>query len=55
MTAATKPISGRQGTAPAQLRAINNHERCDRLVAIRKRCDLRNLFRMNHDIVPVSL
>jgi hypothetical protein len=46
-------LSLRQGTTPEELRAIYGHERYDRLAAIKKRYDPRNLFRMNHNITPV--
>jgi uncharacterized protein len=44
-------LSAQQGTTPKDLRVIYGPERYDRLVAIKKRYDSRNLFRVNHNIV----
>jgi hypothetical protein len=41
-----------QGTTPEEMRASYGPERYDRLAAIKKRYDSRNLFRMNHNITP---
>jgi hypothetical protein len=35
------------------MRAIYGLERYDRLAAIKKQYDPRNLFRMNHNITPI--
>jgi UDP-N-acetylenolpyruvoylglucosamine reductase len=43
-----------QGTTAEELRAIYGPARYDRLAAIKTRYDPRNLFRMNHNITPVS-
>ncbi|MEV6371857.1 FAD-binding oxidoreductase [Micromonospora musae] len=45
-------LSDWQGTTPAELRVIYGSERYDRLAAIKKRYDPRNLFRVNHNITP---
>jgi hypothetical protein len=45
-------LTARQGTTPEELRAAYGHERYDRLAAIKKRYDPRNVFRMNHNIAP---
>jgi FAD/FMN-containing dehydrogenase len=45
-------MSADEATAPAQLRAAYGEERYDRLARIKKTYDQRNLFRMNHNIVP---
>ena len=45
-------LSADEATAPAQLRAAYGEERYDRLARIKKAYDPRNLFRMNHNIVP---
>ena len=47
-------LSARQGTTPEELRAIYGPERYDRLAAIKKQYDPRNLFRMNHNIAPAK-
>ena len=47
-------LSARQGTTPEELRAINGPEHYDRLAAIKRRYDPRNLFRMNHNIAPAA-
>ncbi|RZN33742.1 FAD-binding oxidoreductase [Bradyrhizobium sp. Leo121] len=47
-------LSAHQGTTPENLRAIYGRERYDRLVAIKRQYDPRNLFRMNHNIVDVA-
>ncbi|MWA03767.1 FAD-binding protein [Actinomadura sp. LD22] len=41
-----------EGATPQALRAIYGPERYDRLAVIKERYDPRNLFRMNHNIVP---
>ena len=46
-------LSAGQGTTPEDLRAIYGSERYDRLAAIKKRYDPRNLFRVNHNIRSV--
>jgi FAD/FMN-containing dehydrogenase len=46
-------LGARQGTTPEELRAIYGSERYDRLAAIKGRYDPCNLFRMNHNIIPV--
>lgn len=43
-----------QGTTTEELRAIYGPARYDRLAAIKKRYDPRNLFRMNHNIRPAG-
>ncbi|MEU4675583.1 FAD-binding oxidoreductase [Micromonospora sp. NPDC023737] len=45
-------LSDRQGRTPEELRNIYGSERYDRLAAIKKRYDPRNLFRVNHNITP---
>lgn len=45
-------LGAREGATPQALRAIYGHERYDRLAAVKKRYDPRNLFRMNHNITP---
>jgi hypothetical protein len=45
-------LTAGQGTTPKELRAGYGPERYDRLAAIKKRYDPRNLFRMNHNITP---
>ena len=46
-------LSATQGTTPEEMRAIYGLERYDRLAAIKKQYDPRNLFRMNHNITPI--
>ncbi len=45
-------LTADQGTTPDALRAAYGDERYDRLAAIKKRYDPRNLFRMNHNVEP---
>lgn len=45
-------LTAAQGATPDELRAAYGRERHDRFAAIKKRYDPRNLFRVNHDIVP---
>ncbi|WP_198030242.1 FAD-binding oxidoreductase [Bradyrhizobium sp. Tv2a-2] len=47
-------LSAAQGSTPEEMRAIYGGERYDRLAAIKKRYDPRNLFRMNHNIAPMA-
>jgi FAD/FMN-containing dehydrogenase len=45
-------LSADEGTTPERLRAAYGEERYDRLARVKKTYDPRNLFRMNHNIVP---
>ncbi|MEH2513230.1 UDP-N-acetylenolpyruvoylglucosamine reductase [Nitrobacteraceae bacterium AZCC 1564] len=45
-------LGEQQGATPQELRAIYGAERYDRLMAIKKRYDPLNLFRVNHNIAP---
>ncbi|TDD29084.1 FAD-binding oxidoreductase [Nonomuraea terrae] len=45
-------LTASQGTTLDELRAAYGRERYDRLAAIKKRYDPRNLFRVNHNIAP---
>lgn len=48
----TNLLSADQGVNCEELRAIYGHERYERLAAIKKQYDSRNLFRINHNITP---
>jgi hypothetical protein len=45
-------MSAEEATEPAQLRTAYGEERYDRLARVKKDYDPRNLFQMNHNIVP---
>jgi hypothetical protein len=47
-------LSADEFIAPRQLRAAYGEERYDRLVQVKQRYDPLNVFRMNHNIVPVT-
>ncbi len=48
----TNLLGAEQGMNHEELRAIYGQERYDRLAAIKKQYDSRNLFRINHNITP---